>query len=218
MDRRIAKVRFKEGRVEIKEVEEEAGTDGTDTSREIFFKCAEPPAEEFEAALKRLAPHVRTILELPADYCEDRIEITGASFSLSKGGIEGAVISGYVKLDTAGSPFSFNTPHLSFAPYDEQANQPLMPDEAQADLIVLRTEVQAYLDGKRAQADLFDGKAAAAGEGRDASDVAMHADLAKDAAGETTVSLNGGPAVPISTVKAALSLVKGGKLGSADHA
>jgi len=201
MQRRIAKVRYKEGRVEIKELEEDDGESGAERSKEILFKCGEEPSQDFVAAMKRLVPHVRTILELPATYCEERIQVTGVSFSRTREGIDGATISGIVKLDTAIGPFSFNTPHLSFLPTSEGANQPLMPDEAQADLVVLRAEVQAYLDGKRAQADLFDAKAAAAGEGRP----------------ETTISINGGPQVPIGTARAALALVTGGKAGEADH-
>jgi hypothetical protein len=165
MERRIRKVRFKDGRVEIKQIEEESAGD-TENCKEIIFKCAEAPSKDFVDAMKRLVPHVRKILELPEDWCDGRIEITGVSFSKTKEGIDGAVITGYVKLETAASPLQFNTPHLSFQPTSEKTNQPLMPDEAQADLEVLRGEVQAYWDGKREQADLFDGKAAAAGEGR----------------------------------------------------
>lgn len=166
MERRIRKVRYKDGRVEIKQIEEESAGD-TENCKEIIFKCAEAPSQDFVDALKRLAPHVRRILELPDGWCDGRVEITGVTYSKTKEGIDGAVITGYVKLDTASAPFPFNTPHLSFQPTSEKTNQPLMADEAQADLEVLRAEVQGYWDGKREHADLFDGKAAAAGEGRE---------------------------------------------------
>jgi hypothetical protein len=166
MERRISKVRFKDGKVEIRQVEDDENAEGKESSKVTHFKCSEEPAPELVEALKRLAPHVRTILMLPRDYREGAVEVISVSFSQSEGGVKGAVISGYFKLDTARSTFVFNTPHLAFEPYGDDATQPLMPAEAQADLDMLLVEAQAYWDGKRAQAGLFDGKAAAAGEGR----------------------------------------------------
>lgn len=164
IERRITKVRFKDGRVEIHQIEQDRDA-SVERTKEITFHCAEEPADEFVAAFKRLAPHVRTVLELPTDWAEGRLDVTQCSFSESDAGVEGATMGGRVRLDTAPSPFAFNTPHLPFEQYAEGGNQKLMPDKAQADLLMLKHEAKEYLDGKRAQGDLFvDGKSAAAGE------------------------------------------------------
>jgi hypothetical protein len=85
------------------------------------------------------------------------MRVTGVSWSMSeKTGVEGAVISAQAQLDECTSPFCFNTPFLPFDLYNEEnEEQPVMPDGAQDALTALRTEVQAYIDGKRAQGDLF---------------------------------------------------------------
>ena len=163
--RHITKVKFKEGRVEIHAKQKLRV--GDDAKTEIL-NCSEEPADGFKKAFGELETHVRTILQLPDEQWQDRIQITGVSYSFSEDTeVEGAVITGFVRLDTSHSPFSFNTPHLPFEQYSATGESPLMPEEAQDDLRILRREAELYLDGKRAQGDLFtgrDGKMAAAGE------------------------------------------------------
>jgi len=150
---RIAKVKIKEGLVTIVETAGLGTADESETTRKIYAD----PHPDFRKTMEDLEPHVRGILGWPSSYAENRIRISGVSFSFSeKTGVEGAVMSGLVDLDASDSPFSFNTPHLAFAPYCETGSGKLMPDDAIDALEALRAEALAFLKGKRAQADLFD--------------------------------------------------------------
>lgn len=82
-------------------------------------------------------------------------EPPAAEFSRSEDGIEGAVITGFVTLAEADAPFVFNTPHLPFEQYSPTGNAPLMPHEAIEALKRVQLQAEAYLNGKRAQGNLF---------------------------------------------------------------
>ena len=154
----ITKVKYKDDRVEI-HTTEKLGNVGDD-AKVTVLRCSDRPAESFTRAFTALVGHVRTILELQPSQWKDQINVTGVSFSMSEDDIEGAVITGVVSLDTANSPFSFNTPHLPYQQYSPTGESPLMPDEAQDALKELKREAEAYLRGKRAQGDLFREEAA----------------------------------------------------------
>jgi hypothetical protein len=164
--RRIVKVKCKPTekgwQVEINEVETR-GNEGAEHTIEIAHKCVEEPVPELPASLRALAPHVRAILELPDDFAEHRLSPTQVSFSMSKNDVEGAVISGSVSLLQGDGVWGFNTPHLPFEPYGDKP-MACLSDEAVGAVEAVRVQAQRYLDGERAQAGLFDGKMAAAGE------------------------------------------------------
>jgi hypothetical protein len=149
---RIAKAKRKDGQLQI-ELEQ---TD-SDTERRTSLKSLGGCHPDLDAAFAALAPSVREILEWPSSLYGNSMTVTGVSWSVSeKTGVEGAVISAQAQLDDCNSPFCFNTPFLPFELYNEEnEGQPVMPDSAQRALDVLRVEVQAYIDGKRAQGDLF---------------------------------------------------------------
>ncbi len=159
---RITKAKIKDGQLII-----ELDDHSKDTERHIVVKCVEDKVHpDLFARFRGLANSVREILEWPANlYCDsltdklehrDRIRATGVSWSFSETtGVEGACIVFQVDLEGSTSPFCGTTPHLPFDQYTEDGNAPLMPDKAQIALDDLRSEVQAFLDGKRAQGDLF---------------------------------------------------------------
>lgn len=150
MSKRITKVKFKAPTVEIHS-EEHLGT----SVKESVFKSAEKPHPDFELAFAALVRHVYDIIELPVNSWPAAMTVSGASFSKSEDtGVEGAVISARVDLDDCQSPFCFNTPHLPFEPYTEGSETPTMDADAVEALENLRTEAQAYMDGKRAQLEL----------------------------------------------------------------
>lgn len=149
---RIAKIKNKDGRVQIVSIEGE----GTTNEAETLHKIYDEPHDDFRKAMSSLEAHARDILQWPVEYAKDRVRITGVSYSFSENtGVEGAVITGLVDLDTSDSPFSFNTPHLAFEQYSETGAAKLMPEEAQDALELLRKEALAFLKGKRAQSSLF---------------------------------------------------------------
>lgn len=163
---RISKVSRKTGELTICM----SSTDG-ESDRETIIKSRAAPHPDLIDAFKNLEPHMREILELPSSVWRDAVTITGVSFSHSEDtGVEGAVITFQAELpETSTSPFCSNTPHLPFDQYSEGGNAMVMPPEAVDDLEHLRREAKRFLEGKRLQGDLFapDGKAAAAGEGRE---------------------------------------------------
>lgn len=161
---RIAKAKVKDGQL-IVEME---GHD-KDTERHTCVKCAMDKVHpDVAIRFQALSGSVREILEWPSNlYLDsitselqhrDRVRATGVSWSYSENtDVEGACIVFQVDLEGSNSPFCGTTPHLPFDQYSEDGNQPVMPDGAQWALNDLKAEVQAFLDGKRAQGDLFDG-------------------------------------------------------------
>ena len=148
---RISKAKLKDSQlyVELEDVEK-------DCERKTQLKSLDGVHPDLTDAFDALCPSVREILEWPNSLYDGKLIVTGVSWSYSEGtGVEGAVLVCQAQLDGCTSPFCFNTPHLPFAQYCEDGNAPLMPDGAQDALNALRTEVQRYIDGKRAQGDLF---------------------------------------------------------------
>lgn len=155
---RIAKAKIKDGQL-IVEME---GHD-KDTERSTVVKCTMDKVHaDLPLRFQALSAGVREILEwTPGQYNDfsgqrDRIRVTGVSWSWSETtSVEGACIVFQVDLEECTSPFCGTTPHLPFDQYAEDGNQPVMPDGAQDALNALKAEVQAFLDGKRAQGDLL---------------------------------------------------------------
>lgn len=153
MNESITKVKIKDETVEIR-FKENLGN----IEKESILKSEESPHPDFMRCLNDLVPAVYEILQLPSEWRYGLMSISSVSFSYSEDtDVEGAVITGQVKLDTANSPFCFNTPHLPFDQYSESGNSPLMKDQSQDKLHRLKKEAKAYINGKRAQTDLFRG-------------------------------------------------------------
>jgi hypothetical protein len=149
----ITKVKAKDGEVIIKFKEDL----GNNTEKESIFKCNDEMHPDFQMCFTKLIPVVYQILQLPEEWRAGEMRVTGVSFSHSESTeVDGAVITGLVNLSTSNSPFSFNTPHLPFDQYSEKGNSPTMNFDAVNKLEHLKEEALAYMNGKRAQADLFD--------------------------------------------------------------
>ena len=150
---RIAKAKRKDGQISI-----ELDQTDEDTERKTALRSLGGCHPDLDAAFDALGPCVREILEWPSNLYSNHMTVTGVSWSVSeKTEVEGAVISAQASLEGCNSPFCFNTPFLPFDLYNEEnEHQPVMPDGAQDALAALRIEVQAYIDGKRAQGDLFE--------------------------------------------------------------
>ena len=144
---RITKIKYKDDAVEI-HLHDKIGK----MEKESIFKCSELPSPDFIQALTNMVAVVYSILELPEDWRQGCMKVTGVTFSLSEETeVEGAVITGRVELSTADAPLNFNTPHLPFAQYSETGRAPLMSDFAVLRLGQLRDEARQYMEGKRAQ-------------------------------------------------------------------
>lgn len=155
---RIARAKLKDGQLIV----ELQGRDD-DTERHTIVKCAQDKLHpDLLDAFVALSPSVREILELPSNVwsdnlgADDSIRVTGVSWSHSEStDVEGACLVFQVALENCNSPFCGTTPHLPFDQYTEDGNAPVMPDGAMDALDRLRSEVEAFLAGKRSQGDLF---------------------------------------------------------------
>lgn len=154
---RIAKAKLKDGQLEVRLEHTDS-----DTERKSTVRSLEGVHPDLIEAFAALAPHVREILEWPGNLYGNSMTVTGVSWSVSEATeVEGAVISAQAELDDCNSPFCFNTPFLPFDLYNEEnRDQPVMPDGAQIALRLVRHEVEAYLNGKRAQQSFDLGDAA----------------------------------------------------------
>lgn len=150
---RIAKIKTKDGQITILEIANEGTTHETETTHKIY----KDPHPDFVTAFSDLIPHVYTILEWPAHYAQDRVRVTGVSFSKSENtGVEGCVLTGTVVLEECDAPFCFNTPHMPFEQYNEDGMAKLFPEDAKDAVDLLREEAEKLLKGKTSQGDLFE--------------------------------------------------------------
>lgn len=161
---KIKKVKVKPGVVEI-HTEKTGGKNETATVHKSF----EDPHPALVNAMADAIKTVYRILQWEGGYRAGAVKVTGVSFSESDEGVRGCVITGQAALDTADSPFCFNTPHIPFEPYAPNAGNRCLEQIDIDRMELILQEAQAFLGGKRAQADLpgtenKDGKAAAAGE------------------------------------------------------
>lgn len=148
----VKKIKLVSGEPVLIWTESEIGPNDTVSS---CFKSKEDPHYSFTDAMYSLAPFVRLILEVPFDWAEELI-VTSVIFSRhTKSGVKGAVMAGQAKLETAGAPFTFSTPHLPFDQYKEDGEAKLMPVEVQIALNFLESQAVDFLNGKRAQGELF---------------------------------------------------------------
>lgn len=125
---------------------------GEKWDREEAVNSREAPHPDFVAALADLVPCVLDLCELPTDY-EEGMRVQSVSFSEDTDGNRGAVVTAIKTLADVPAPLVLNTPHVSERPNAEGACT--MPRRLSHALDVVEREARAFLDGKRAQADLF---------------------------------------------------------------
>jgi hypothetical protein len=150
---RIAKASFKDGQLLVVQ-----RCRSSDTERTINISCSKTRCHpDLEAAFDACGSAVREILEWPSTLYGNRLRITGATWSHSENtDVEGACITFQVDLEDSNSPFCGTTPHLPYEQYSESGEQPVMPDGGIDALNALKSEVERFLNGKRAQGDLFE--------------------------------------------------------------
>ncbi len=101
---------------------------------------------------------VLTLCEFPANW-KDSVTVHGVSFSYSDEGVKGAVITAQRTLEHSSAPLNLNTPHKPYEPYnpdqDDIDQDMLLPEDTCDRLEDLDTEAEKYIDGDRAQGNLF---------------------------------------------------------------
>lgn len=145
---RFTKIKYDGAKVRI---EYEVEREGKEPDEYSLFS-GDAPTTAFQAALGELRQDVIAICELPLEQI-DKLHIRCVSVSHTNG-IMGACITALKSVQTANAPLVLNTPHLPSAPYSDNP-EPLLPAETCERIRALMAEAQKYIDGERAQGDLF---------------------------------------------------------------
>ena len=134
---------------------------------ELKMTSKQAPAPEFEAALRAFILPALDLLELDKEYGEN-LRVVGLSINEEEDGRCGLVVTMLKKLEHANAPLVLNTPHMREY-MDEESDRGFMPDEMLQALKAAERAAKNFLDGKRAQADMFkpDAKEKAAGESKE---------------------------------------------------
>lgn len=118
--------------------------------------CSDEPLPAFKEALADLNQDLLEMCELPDNYLT-RIVVTGVSFSY--GGekeVMGATVTGQVHLNKSNVALNLNTPHKIEEFYaDDGDPKQLLTEDCVERLKELTTQAEAYIDGERAQGELF---------------------------------------------------------------
>ena len=130
---------------------------------EYSMKCRERPRPEFAEALKALAPEVLYLCELANAYL-NRIKVRSVSLNYGgEGETMGATITSQMDLYNSNCPLNLNTPNKPVEPYNTECEydedtlaKMCLRSECVDKLEVLIDEANKYVDGQRAQGNLFD--------------------------------------------------------------
>lgn len=114
----------------------------------------ERPRPEFDKALQAFRPYLLTIIGAPKDW-NDSTEVIGISLNENEERSRGVVITARRKCPYGSAPIAINTPHLRES-IDVKETGPtyLLPGMVEA-IDRMCEEAQTYLDGDRAQGELF---------------------------------------------------------------
>jgi len=159
MSRQITKVKLgKDSKIRIEYRIERIVKDNRDYD-EFALNCVDKPLPEFELAFLKLRKHVLEICELPVDDTEiAKIIVKGISFSYSgENDVMGVTITASRTLAKSNAPLIVNTPHKFDKPHNEnQGTEMCLTDDCYAALAELLEQTEKYLDGERAQLEMFD--------------------------------------------------------------
>lgn len=121
----------------------------------VTIESHDEPHADLPRALQAFADHVATLVEFPMEYREG-IEVIGVTWTWSND-IRGCVITARKDLEGSNAPLIINTPNFTEEPYneDDETGMNLLASQQIEALDRLEKEVFAFVDGKRAQGDLF---------------------------------------------------------------
>ena len=160
MPRRFTKIKFDGTTVEL---HYEEGDNYTD---KYTMKCNELPRPDMVFAFESLCEEARLLCELPTDYLR-RIDVRSVSLNYAgKQQTMGATITARMKLEYSNAPLNLNTPNKPVEPYtegnyDEEVLEKMcLRSQCVDKLEKLIDEANYYVDGQRAQGNLFDSSVA----------------------------------------------------------
>jgi len=149
--KQITEVGFKKGIVHIV-YEQFVGSD----TQEVKVESADKPRATFFTAMGAMAIHAVRLMEIPVpeEYVVD-LSVRSVKIKPKDDGSWGLTVACVKKLST-GQVLCLNTAYTEDAPSNDSAAA--LPLECVKAVTALVAEAEAYLDGKRAQGQLFDGK------------------------------------------------------------
>lgn len=120
---------------------------------------SEKPRPELYDAMKNLASHVASLLEIETLNLDHRIKPTLVKYAYDNNGMMSAVIESNFSIPLAGAHVVIRTPSKQ-EPFDPEKNTDekkyLFPNTVDA-LRKVQDEAELYIKGERAQGSLFDG-------------------------------------------------------------
>ena len=118
--------------------------------------CHEAISPSFTNAIGALAPFVCEMCELKKEDTK-KIIVKGVSFSFSgEDEVMGAVITAHKTLVNSNTPLVMNTPHKIEEFYGELGDdKQLLPEDCAVALHKTAKEAEKFVNGERAQMDLF---------------------------------------------------------------
>ena len=128
---------------------------------EFSFTTLDKALPTFHEALQALKEDVREMCELPEEY-QERIFVKGVSFSYGgENEVMGATIIAQMHLKESNVPLNLCTPYKASEPYSDGGVDPktLLSDDCVKRLWDLTEEAKNFVQGVRAQGNLFAGAA-----------------------------------------------------------
>lgn len=122
---------------------------------EHSLRSFQAPHQDFVDAFRAFIPLVLELLELSDEYASD-FKVIGFSINTEEDGRLGLVVTCAKQLADANAPLILNTPHLRER-NDEETTVGFLPDRWLDALSDVQSAAEAFLEGRRAQGDLFAG-------------------------------------------------------------
>lgn len=120
------------------------------------LKSEDTAEEAFANAMDALVPPVLKLLQLPARYAEDMhvtsISVQHGSEIREPDSKRGLVVTARKKIEATNAPFMIHTPHLK----EGQADGNDVVAEIFGLLEAIEDQAKRFIDGARAQIDMFD--------------------------------------------------------------
>lgn len=153
MQTRFTKIKYNKGMVKL----HYDSISSMGNAESYVVSSEDLPLQSFNEAFQAVGEFVAEICEIAT---ESPIEVLGVSFGYGGDAeVMGATITAKLELENSNSPLIMNTPYKPSEPYTEGGDESvLLPVRCVKALDVLSKEAKKYLNGERAQGELFAGE------------------------------------------------------------